>query len=194
MSHVKNTILFSISILLSFAAVTAQQPAPTPVPAASSAWVNVAPANVGFTVLMPSKASETVTPVEGHPGVETHVLALETELAGYVVAYTEFAKDISDPVAIKLLLDRAREGGVGQGQLKSEREIKLNAYFGREWTVEIPGGMFVTARAYWVKRRLYQTVFVTAPKANDLPEVIKLRQELATKFLDSFTLSSEAGK
>ena len=194
MSHVKITILLSIFISLSFITVLAQQQ-----PAAyaeSATWVNVAPADAGFAVLMPSKPSEKGEAVEGHPGVANHLMTLETKLAGYVVSYVQFPDDVTDPVAIKVMLDRGREGGItaSKGELKSEKEIKLNGYFGREWVMELPGGLFATARAYWVKRRLYQTVFVTAPNASDPPEVIKLRREVATKFLDSFTLSGEVSK
>ena len=60
--------------------------------------------------------------------------------------------------------------------------------------MELPNGMIATARAYWVRRRLLQTVFVTAPKADDSPELKKLRQESATKFFASFALTDDAGK
>jgi len=119
---------------------------------------------------------------------------LETKLAGYVVSYVVFSDDVTDPARIKDLLDRGREGGLASSgaTLKSEKEIKLNDYFGREWLMELPSGLSATARAYWVKRRLFQTVFVTTPKSDDSPETKRLRQEAATKFLDSFTLSDDA--
>jgi len=102
---------------------------------------------------------------------------------------------VTDPVQIKAMLDAGREGGVAAsgGELSSEKEIKLNGYSGREWNMKLPGGLLATARAYWVKRRLYQTVFVMSPNASDTPEVMKVRQEAATKFLDSFTLN-DGGK
>jgi len=194
MSHVKRTILLSIFVSLSFVTVLAQQqPA---VHVESGAWVNVAPANSGFTVMMPAKPSERVDAVEGRPGVENHTLTLETKLAGYVVSFVEFPENITDPNLIKEMLDRGRDGGVAGsgGELSSEKEIKLGAYSGREWSMKLPGGLVATARAYWVKRRLYQTVFVISPNASDTAEVIKVRQEAGTKFLDSFTLSDSVGK
>jgi hypothetical protein len=197
MSHVKRTILLSILFSLSFVTALAQQePPPAVVHAESGTWINVAPANAGFTIQMPAKPSENVEALEGHPGLENHLMTLETKLAGYVVSYVQFPDDVADPEAIKLMLDRGREGGIASsgGKLRSEKEIKLNEYFGREWMMELPGGLLATARAYWVKRRLYQTVFVIGPSASDAPQVTKLRQETATKFLDSFTLSDDAGK
>ena len=107
------TILLSIFIALSFATVPAQQPQPSPVvaPAESGSWINGAPANAGFTVLMPGKPSEQVQAVEGHPGLENHLLMLETRQAGYVVSYLQFPDEVTDPGAIKVMLDRGREGG-----------------------------------------------------------------------------------
>lgn len=142
---------------------------------------------------MPGKAAEQSQPLEGHPGLENHLLTLETEIGGYVVSFLEFPEDVTDPDRIKLMLDRGRDGGVASsgGELVSETEIKLNGYFGREWSMKLSGGLTATARAYWVKRRLFQTVFVKSPKVNDSPEVIRLRQQAETKFLDSFALSDD---
>lgn len=189
------TIFLSIFIALSFGSIKAQQPLPAPVAVqAEPAWINGAPATAGFTVLMPGKPSEQTQTVEGQPGMENHLLMLETKLAGYVVSYVVFSDDVTDPARIKDLLDRGREGGLATsgGTLKSEKEIKLNDYFGREWLMELPNGLSATARAYWVKRRLFQTVFVTTPKSDDSPEVKRVRQEAATKFLDSFKLNDDA--
>ena len=190
----KKTILLSLFFSLSVITVLAQGPAVEQ--PESGAWVKVAPAHSGFSVLIPGQPVEKAQPVEGHPGMENHLLTFETETGGYVVSYLEFPEDVTDSAAIKLMLDRGREGGIASsgGELVSETEIKLNGYFGREWAMKLPGGLTATARAYWVKRRLFQTIFVKSPKADDPPEVTKLRQQAETKFLDSFTLSDDSGK
>lgn len=187
----KKTILLSLFIALSCITVLAQQP--PAVRPESGTWVNVAPASSGFTILMPGKAAEQSQPLEGHPDLANHLLTLETEIGGYVVSYLEFADEVTDPDRIKLMLDRGREGGIASsgGELVSETEIKLNGYLGREWHMKLSGGLTATARAYWVKRRLFQTVFVKSPKVNDSPEVIRLRQQAETRFLDSFALSDD---
>ena len=161
----------------------------------SVAWLNAAPENAGFTILMPGKASANVAPVAGFDNVKNHTLTLETELAGYIVSYVEYPEDVSDPDAIKMFLDNGRDGGLAasKGELVSEKEIKLDGNFGREWVVKIPGGFLSTARSYWIKRRMYQIVFVVVPKASDAPELVKFRQQAETKFLDSFKLKAEAG-
>lgn len=191
MSNVKKTILLSIFVSLSFITVLAQQPQ---VHTESGAWISVVPDNAGFTILMPVKPDEKVGPMDGRPGVENHTLTVETKLAGYVVSYIQFPDIITDSALIKEMLDRGRDGGIAAsgGKISSEKEIKINGYFGREWNMKLPGGFSAIARAYWVKRRLYQTVFVIGPSASDPPEVTKFRQEAATKFLDSFTLSGDS--
>ncbi len=188
----KKTILLSTLLFFSFITVLAQQPAV--VQPESGTWINVAPANAGFTILMPGKATEAAQPLEGHPDLSNHLLTLETELGGYVVSYLEFPADVTDPDRIKLMLDRGREGGIASsgGELVSETEIKLGGYFGREWSMKLSGGMTAIARAYWVRRRLFQTVFVKSPKASDSAETIRMRQQAETKFLNSFTLSDES--
>jgi len=125
--------------------------------------------------------------------IGSYDFGLPPELAGYVVSYLEFPDDVTDPAQIKLMLDRGREGGIASsgGELVSETEIKLSGYFGREWRMKLSGGLTATARAYWVRRRLFQTVFVKKPKESDSPEVIRMRQQAETKFLDSFVLSND---
>lgn len=191
----KKTILLSTFVFLSFTTVPGQQPPRVSVPTVADTWIKVAPANSGFTVLMPAKPSEQANAVEGRPELKNYLLTLDTKLAGYVISYVEFPDDITDPDAIKVMLDSGRDGGVagGAGKLLGEKEIKLGEYLGREWDLEISGGFLATARAYWVRRRLYQTVFVVAPNESDTPELKQRRKEAATKFLDSFTLSVDSG-
>jgi hypothetical protein len=191
---VKKALLGSIFIFLSSITVLAQQSAAGYIE--SGTWVNVAPANSGFAVLMPAKPTEGAQPVEGHPDLENHLFKLDTKLGGYVVSYSQLHEDVTDHEQIKLLLDRGREGAVAKsgGEIVSESDIKLGAYFGREWGLKLPKGLTATVRAYWVKRRLYQTVFVQSPNENDSAEIIKLRQQAETKFLNSFKLSNDVSK
>jgi hypothetical protein len=48
--------------------------------------------------------------------------------------------------------------------------------------------MVATARAYWVKRRLFQQIFIVTPRATDTAEELSARQADLSKFLDSFQL------
>jgi len=194
--YMKRILLLSVFISLGLVTVVARQQPPPAVYAESGTWIQVAPSNAGFTILMPAKPIEKVDTVEGHPGVENHQMTLQTKLAGYVVTYLQFPDVITDPNAIKEMLDNGREGEIelSGGKLKSEKEIKLNEYFGREWVMELQGGFSATAGAYWVKRRLYQTVFIMGTDPSDPPGVTRLLKEAGTKFLDSFTLSGDVSK
>jgi hypothetical protein len=200
MTFMKRTLLLSIfiSIFISvnFATVLAQETFPAALHPESGTWINVAPANAGFTIRMPGKPREKVEALEGRPDVENHLLTLETKVAGYVTSFVQFPDDVTDPDTIKTLLDAGREGGLTSthGKLISEKEIRLGEYVGREWAVSLPGGFSATTRAYWVKRRLYQTVFVIGANAGESVELAQLRQEAATKFLNSFALSGDVGK
>jgi hypothetical protein len=190
----KKTILLLTFLLLSIVSMQAQQPPPAvAINPETGTWIKLEPAHAGFTILMPRKPSERATPVEGRPGVTNHELILETKLAGYVVSYVEFPEEVMDPDAIKSILDNGRDGGIAssKAELTSENEIKLKQFAGREWMMKLPNGLLATARAYWVRRRLYQTILVISPNANDSSELVKLRQEAGTRFLDSFTLSGD---
>jgi hypothetical protein len=188
---VKKTLLLATLISLSFITVLAQQPAA--VHPESGTWIKVAPENSGFVVQMPGKPAEKAEPVAGHPGLENHLLTFETALGGYVVSYLQFPDEITDPDLIKVMLDSGREVGLSRsgGELISETNIKLSGFMGREWNLKLPPGLTAIARAYWVKNRLYQTIFVMSPRANDTEAEIKLRQQAQTKFLNSFALSGE---
>jgi hypothetical protein len=183
-----------VFIFLSFLAAPAQRHAMPPA-AAPEAWINVAPANAGFSVLMPGKPTEKIQPMASTPGAENHIFMLETGPAGYVFSYVQFPEDITEPNAIAGMLDAGREGSIAAigSKLKSEKQIRLNEHYGREWLLEMPGGFTAIDRSYWVKRRFYQLLFITSPKPNDTRETIGLQEELANKFFDSFRLVSEVG-
>jgi hypothetical protein len=192
----KSVFFALLFISLSFITVSAQQHSSDPASSGGSAgWINIAPDNAGFRVLMPGKATEKIDPVEGSPGVENHIFTLETPAAGYVVSYVQFPQNITQVSAIKGMLDAGRDGALAStgAKLTSEKEIRLNEHYGREWLLELPAGMTATNHAYWVKSRLYQLVFIIAPSANDTSETVRARQELAYTFFSSFKLISEGG-
>lgn len=177
-----------VLVFLSFIPVAAQQHTTAPAAAAPAGWINIAPANAGFTLLMPGTPTEKVEPITSTPGAENHIFSLETASAGYVFSYVQFPDDVTDPTAIAGMLDAGREGSIAAtgSKLKSEKQIRLNEHYGREWLLEMPGGFTALDRSYWVKRRFYQLLFITSPKPNDTRQTIELQQELANKFFDSF--------
>ncbi|HEY6045396.1 MAG TPA: hypothetical protein VIU65_02265 [Pyrinomonadaceae bacterium] len=177
-----------VLVFLSFIAVPAQQHTTVHAAAAPAGWINIAPANAGFTLLMPGTPTEKVEPIIGTPGAENHIFSLETASAGYVFSYVQFPGEVTDPTAIAGMLDAGREGSIAAtgSKLKSEKQIRLKEHYGREWLLEMPGGFTALDRSYWVKRRFYQLLFITSPKPNDTRQTIDLQQNLANKFFDSF--------
>jgi hypothetical protein len=184
-----------IFIFLSFISVSAQRPTTAAAALDSTSWVNIAPEKAGFTLLMPGKPTLKVEPLPNSPGAENHIFTLETGPAGYVFSYVQFPEDITDATAIAGMLDAGRDASAAAAgsKLKSEKQIRLNEHYGREWLWEMPGGLSAIDRSYWVKRRFYQLLFITSPKPNDTREAIELQQDLANKFFDSFRLVSEDG-
>ena len=145
---------------------------------------------------MPGRPAEQTQPVKSVPGAVTHLLALETGATVYIVSYTDFGRDVTDPVAIKQILDAGRERGLTSsgGKLRSEKEIKIKEFLGREWEMDLPGGMVATTRAYYVKRRLFQQIFIVTPLATDTAEDLTARQADLNKFFDSFELVTKSGR
>lgn len=171
----------------------APQPAVEETPAA---WKKLAPAGGGFTALIPGTASEQTTPIKFAGGELTnHIFALETPLAAYIVSYADFPQEIADPEAIKRMLDGGRDSGLAStsATLRNERDIKIDGHPGREWVMAAEGKFVATARAYWVTRRLYQTVMVVSDAVPNPPAAtVRLREAAAAKFLNSFALTAEA--
>jgi hypothetical protein len=179
--------------LFASAAAPAAQGGPQagPVEQDAAAWKKLAPAGGGFTVLMPGAASEEKQPVETELGkLENHIHTVQTKLAVYVIMYADFPMEVSDANTIQRMLDSGRDKALAntKGKLKSEKNIKLDGHAGREWLVEIPGGV-IRARAFWVKRRLFQVLILTPGAPNATPERVRMRESATLKFLDSFALS-----
>src|ERR1044072_3745287 len=122
--------LLLLVLLFTVVSAMGQTPAAKSGDPESGPWTTVSPANGVFTVMLPGKASETTAAVEGRPGIENHVLTLETKLAGYVVSFLEFPEEIVDPAAVRTILDSGREGGLAssKAELVSEKEIKFGEF------------------------------------------------------------------
>ncbi|MEO8434427.1 MAG: hypothetical protein ABI596_05990 [Pyrinomonadaceae bacterium] len=158
---------------------------------ADKPWEKFSPEGGGFTVLMPG--TPTVTDQEvpfGDGKLVNHLYMVQANSSVYIASYAEFPMAVTDPAVIKAMLDNARDKGVAaaNGELRSEKEIKLGENPGREWLVSIPGAGIARARAYWVKQRLYQA-FLLMPEGKGAEEEAA-REAVMSKFLNSFALIS----
>lgn len=162
----------------------------------AAAWKKLAPAGGGFSVLIPGTASQSASPVKtGAIELQNHLFTMETPLAAYIVSYIEFPEPVTDPDAIKNMLDSGRDGGIDstKATLSSEKDIKLGAHHGREWVMAVQGKFVAHARAYWVERRLYQLLIVMMDAPANAPAAdLKVRADATAKFFDSFALTPAA--
>lgn len=162
-------------------------------PTAAQGWENFSPADAGFSVSMPGKPTASNQEVPTASGqIINHLYMLQLEQSVYIVTYADFPRPTSDPAMIKAMLDRARDSATKAtgGELKDEKEIKLDGNPGREWFVRFPSSL-ARARAYWVRnQRLYQAI-VMMPEGKDA-DAERAREAMMAKFLDSFALKSAA--
>ncbi len=181
----------------------AQQPAPsgvppvsaaTPIPVPEKRWEKFSPPGVGFTVLMPGPITtqdQVVDPAAKSPNRMSYV-----ELDGdvFMVSYMQFPEPVTEAATIKEILDRARDDAVAatKATLKSESEISLDGYSGRQWLLSLPDGIKATNKAFWVSNTFYQLMVAT--KEEQTPAAAKLMNERTIKFFDSFTLVKPASK
>lgn len=195
MKRCARTFLLVVVVLASVVAPAVQGRQQTgPVEQDAAAWKKLAPAEGGFTALMPGTASVETQPVEsGAMKLDNRVYTVETKLAAYLISYADFPEVISDADTIQRILDGGRDKALDntKGKMKSETNIKLDGHAGREWLVEVPGGVVIRARAYWVKRRLFQVIVIMRDGPNTPQETVRIREGAAQKFLDSFALSGE---
>lgn len=144
-----------------------------------------APKGGRFTIQMPGNPEEQTNKVNTVAGpIEVHMFTVSPDRSTlYGVGYGDSAVMNTKPESD--ILDGARDGVVRnvKGKLDSEKKITIDKYPGRDFLVVIKGGV-VRERAYLVKDRLYQVIFVSSSR------------EFATgkdadKFLDSFKLTEK---
>lgn len=153
------------------------------------AWLEFTSAG-DFTVLMPGKPEEKSAPMETAAGtMKIYVAPLITEVATYVVAYTELPVAVSDPEAVQRMLDGAvsRVVGMDKNKLVSESNISLGGVPGRRFEVDVPHiDCAVNGKAYFVDKRLYVLVITTRNYRSSPKGVVTFYESTISKFLDSF--------
>ena len=182
-----------------------QEPKPTNLPTPSvraaqildvSLFEKFSPPGAGFSVLLPGKPKEEVQDLDTEIGKLTnHMYLVDASGVFYAVMYAEFPAPITDPEIARGMFDNARTMAIAatRAEVKSETEITLNGYPGRELLVSMPGGLgLLRGRMYMVKQFFYQAITLTVPEKN--AEILKLREAEVKKFFDSFTLVADTVK
>ncbi len=157
---------------------------------APAEWVDFESDEGEFAVLMPANPQtqrKTVpTPIGPMKVVMyTHDAGAEA----YIVGFSDYPKAVLEKLTPEKMLSDGVKGGIAKirGTKKSEKNINLDGYPGKEYTFtipssRIPGGGKGKARMYMVENRLYQILALgkkSAPEAD------------FNKFLDSFELYGE---
>jgi len=146
-------------------------------------WKSFASVDGRFEVLMPGQVKSFDTDVANDLGPS--VLHMNVATAGetmYVANWVDFPRDAVNELPDRML-DDSREGALENldGELVSEKKIKLGQHPGREIVIKVEKlDRLFHARVYLVENRLYQ-VLAFGP-----PDVVKSRE--SQKFLDSFKL------
>lgn len=119
--------------------------------------------------------------------------SLTTPIATYFITYTDIPGASIQPAAMDRLFDGGRDGLLGSvnGHLVNEKKISMGNIPGRELTVEAAAHL-LKDRMYLVNGRLYQ-VMIATPDFNGTPEnLVKLYNDSASRFLDSFSINVPA--
>jgi hypothetical protein len=139
------------------------------------------------SILMPGEPRELKIPTGGVG--DTFIRMVEKGNNAWAVTYLDVpGMDKAPKDVITQALVNGRDGAAKStnGKLLSDRDIKLGEHPGKEFELELPGGMLrYRSRVYIVSGRLYQMV-VTGPR-----DVVQGRE--ADRFLESFKLL-DAGK
>ena len=119
-----------------------------------------------------------------------HIIALDTQLESYAVTYIEFPDRLDDESKSKSILDGIRDAELAKvsGKLVKEADISIDAYRGREITIEAADGFWVD-RIYLVRNRLYEISAFTSKAAPEVKEITEAQNLVIRKYLNSFKLN-----
>ena len=125
---------------------------------------------------------------------------MKFQLAGYQSAgsysarYLDFREIPKDPAAIKVFLGSMRDAELEyieqrgkKAKILSETDITYDRYLGRMLVLELPNNLIYRNKTIVVNNRLY-VLSVIVPKVEAEPTVGKAYEELANRFIDSFSL------
>ena len=105
---------------------------------------------------------------------------MATRLAAYQVSYISYPRRIGQSAATDVLLDNFRNKMAAGSTYRSEKQLTLGPFSGREFVVVEANGRHTAVRLYWVRGRLYQLMVTGGAGIENNPD--------ARRFLESFAL------
>lgn len=163
----------------------ADKPAEPAADAATAGWVDFESTEGKFTARFPKtpKTQNIPTPTPAGNIDQTMIMADDNGIS-YGVSFADYPEEATKATPIETMLDGARDGAVGNinGTLKSEKQIKLGEYDGRELEVTASAAgqdVVVHQQMFVVKNRLYQLIVVRLASAESKDQT----------FFDNFKLT-----
>ena len=125
----------------------------TPAQSDPSGWITLAPEGAGFSVLFPSKATESFDTKSSYT---LHTFNVTAGRATYVASYSDYLPGKLKPdTALTANRDKFLKS-LG-AKLVTNREITIDGHTGIEFTAETPAAN-VKSQLFLVGNRMYQTV------------------------------------
>jgi len=139
-------------------------------------WLTLAPEGGGFSVSVPSEATErTLT----KPAYTLHSFTVNMGRVTFAASYTDYEK--SDPdVKASLTANRDKFIKTLGGTLVSSREVTLDGHNGLDFTVDTPART-VRSQLFQIGKRMFQTA---ALMFKDVDETRNVK-----RFFDSFKIT-----
>jgi hypothetical protein len=155
-------------------------------------WRELVSSEGHFRVLLPDTPNEMFVPINGQfIQVEARVFAVKSPEAFYAVMFGDFGNETPDAETIRAAFDNGRDKAISEGKfiLMSEKDIGTAKTPAREYVMN-DGAFVFRTRVYFVKGRIYQTMF-GGPGLNGMSAAMaKYYDGLAAKFLNSFKIGA----
>ena len=155
-------------------------------------WREVVSSEGQFRVLLPDIPNEVFVPVNGQiVHTEFRAFTVKSPVAEYAVLFGDFPESSTDTEAIRAAFDNGRDRALTEGKfiLVSEKDISTAVAPAREYVFD-DGAFVVRTRVYFVKKRVYQTVFGAPGQRGMSPALVQYYDGLAAKFLNSFKIGA----
>jgi TonB family protein len=146
-----------------------------------------------FSVLLPGIPTEKVEAQDSPAGMlEVHDFTLQGD-AFHGLLYVDYPDELEGSDALKQFLERAGRAGTREagGTILEEKEILYDGHPGRSVRFSVADGHVMRVRFVVVGRRLYQLGFALSDR-EPTPAAVKLHDEMAAKYFDSFKIVSDA--
>ena len=154
-------------------------------------WKTFESAEGRFSIQFPGTPKVGTEPLDSAGQVVLHKSSLTTK-AEYGVIYADYPMKIEGAAAAKQILDDGAKGAVAgvSSELLSISEISLSGNPGRALKERMKDGAIMQARIFLVGQRLYQIAITLPPMQAAKAEDVAVYEQAATRFLDSFQLTT----